>query len=117
MPRSPTSKYRLRIVVLPVARTRNEANNEDVEDWPERGGKPYFASRESLSGGEEIAQGLRQSTGGMSLRIRGRAIPISASDRVKIKATGELYSVTGVSRDDDETIVQIERVTGQETPQ
>ncbi len=115
-----TGRYRLRLVYLPRVLLAAGANNEQAETWPDPPADPvqeYFAARDSLSGGEQIAQGLRQEIGGMRLRIKGRSLPITAADRVKVKVTGELFNVVGVEREYAETVITVERVQQQVTSQ
>jgi hypothetical protein len=49
----------------------------------------------------------------MRVRIRGRAIPVSAADRVVKVATGEAFDVVGVAREKGETVLTCERVRDQ----
>lgn len=115
----PSGRYNLRIVVLARVPDDQTASGEIASTWPEpvAGTQEYFAARDALSGGETIAQGLNNSTGGMRLRIKGQSIAIEAGDRVKKKVTGELFNVSGVWRDDGETFVTVERVVQQTTKQ
>lgn len=101
--------FDLRITILARSLATQAANGEEVESWPDPG-TDYFAARDSVTAGEDIAQGIKQSTGGMRLRIKGRAITVSAADRVKKKATGELFEVVGVAREKEETVLTCERV-------
>lgn len=114
MPRA--GEYDLRITILSRVVGAKGANAEDVETWPGPG-HDYFAARLALSAGETISQGVREGTGGMKLAIRGRAIAVTASDRVQKKATGELYAVTGVWREKEDTVLTCERVRPQSTGQ
>lgn len=88
-------------------------NGEDAQSWPETGAQGYFAARETLTAGEDIMQGINNATGSMKLRIKGRAIPVDAFDRLKVKHTGELFHVVGVFRDGAETVVSVERLRSQ----
>lgn len=108
-------QYDLRVTVLARVLAAQSQNGEEVESWPEPG-TDYFAARDTITAGEDIAQGIRQSTGGMRLRIRGRAITVSASDRLVKKATGEVYDIVGVAREKEDTVLIVERVT-QSLPQ
>lgn len=117
---TPTGQYRIRMSILPVVRAPQGANGEEVESWPDPpagGERSYFAARDELSGGEEIVAGLRQSTGLMKLRIKGRSIPVTDSDRLKNKATGELFNITGVAREYTDTVLTVMRVPQQTTKQ
>lgn len=109
-------RYDLRVVILRRLRGAKQSNGAYAETWPDpdHGTGEYFAARDSLSSGEQIVQGLRNSTGGMRLRIKGRTIPVDARDRLRVKSTGEEYEVTGVHRDGIDTVLAVERVRGQE---
>lgn len=104
--------YNLRVIVIRRVLGEKQANGEDVEDWPEpaAGASEYYAAVDALSAGEIIAQGFRHSLGFMKIRIKGRSIPIDAADRVKKKVTGEIYTVTGVAREDVDTVISCERL-------
>lgn len=119
MAKSRTGAFNLRIVHLPVAYAAQAANGEEVPSWPDPPTilREYYAAREAMSGGEQIVQGLRNSTGGMKLRIKGRSIRMNDADRVKNKYTGEVFHVTGIMRDTDSTILNVERVVQQTTGQ
>lgn len=119
MAKRKTGEFNLRIVHLPVVLTAQAVNGEVVPTWPDPPAtlREYYAARDALSGGEQIVQGLNQSTGAEKWRIKGRAIPMSVSDRLKKKYTGELFNVTGVMRDTAETIINVERVHQQTTKQ
>lgn len=114
-----TGRFDLRIVRLARVLAAQSANGEEVESFPDPtpGSEEYFASREALSGGEQIVQGLRQSMGAMKLRIKGRAIAFDAFDRVKVKHTGEVFAVTSLYRDRADTVLVVERVHQQTTGQ
>jgi head-tail adaptor len=109
---TPLGRYDLRVTILPRKVAAQAGNGEQVESWPGPG-RNYFAARDSITAGEDIAQGIRQSTGGMRVRIRGRAIPVSAADRVVKVATGEVFDVVGVAREKGETVLTCERVRDQ----
>jgi hypothetical protein len=113
--RAKTGEFNLRVVILRYTRGAKQANGEDLETWPDPadGTNEYYAARETLSAGEDIVQGIRNSTGSMKLRIKGRRIPVAAVDRLKVKSTGEVFEVTAVSRDSAETILSVERVRSQ----
>lgn len=113
--RAKTGDYNLRVVVLARVAGAKQANGEVAETWPDpaAGTNEYFAARESLSAGELIVQGMRHATGSMRLRIKGRSITAGASDRLKVKSTGEVFDIVGVSRDAAETILVVERVRSQ----
>jgi head-tail adaptor len=122
MPRkSATGDYRQRVVILARVLAAQGANGEEVESWPDPtpGTNEYQAAEESLTGGETIVQGLRQATGGKRLRIKGRFIAVNAYDRIKVKATGEYFAVTGMYRDlsNGTTVLTVERVHQQTTGQ
>ena len=110
-----TGRYDLRIVIQRRVLGERQGNGEYAETWPDPtpGDAEYFAQRDSLTSGEQIVQGIRNSTGGMRLRIKGRAIPVDANDRVKVKSTGEVYEVSGVHRDGIDTVISVERLRGQ----
>lgn len=102
-------EFDLRVTILPRVLASQSANGEEVESWPGPG-TDYFAARDAVTAGEDISQGIRQSTGGLRLRIKGRAITVSAADRVTKKATGEVFEVVGVAREKAETVLTCERV-------
>jgi head-tail adaptor len=109
---TPLGRYDLRVAIVARVLAAQGGNGEQTETWPGPG-KNYFAARDSVTAGEDIAQGIRQSTGGMRLRIRGRAIPVSAADRVVKATTGEVFEVVGVAREKGETVLTCERVRDQ----
>jgi hypothetical protein len=109
-------EYDLRVTILPRVLGDQATTGAEPESWPEPG-TDYFAARLALSAGETIAQGVREGTGSMKLSIRGRTIGVSAADRLVKKATGEVYAVTGVSRDKTDTVITCERVNPQATGQ
>lgn len=130
-----TGKYDLRVVILRRVLADATDNNEQIPSWPqveqdidiesvdllqppfvldgERDPSEFFACRDSLNSGETIVQGLNQSLGGMRLRIKGRSIPVSAAYRVKVKHTGEMFHVTGVARENADTVLSVERMHSQ----
>lgn len=108
--------YDLRVTILPRVLGTRLPNGEEPESWPGPG-TDYFAARLSLSAGETIAQGVREGTGSMKLSIRGRAIAVNAFDRLEKKATGEVYAITGVWREKEDTVVLCERAHPQSTGQ
>lgn len=114
--RTKAGEYDLRVTILARVLAAALPSGEEVESWPGPGAD-YFAARDTLTAGETIAQGVRQSEGGMKLRIRGRAIPVNAADRLKKKATGELYAITGVWREKEDTVLLCERVQQQAVAQ
>ena len=116
--RFPSGEYTLRIGVYPRVLATQAKNGQEPESWPNEH-KRYSARPENLNSGEQIQQGVSQSTGMRKLRIRGAKIPIAAVDRIKIVQSGEWYNVTAVSRDfdTDDTILSAERVPQQSTPQ
>lgn len=110
-----TGKYRIRVVVLTRSLGLKGANGERAETWPtpSSGTNEYYAARDTLTAGETIAEGIRQTTGMMRLRIKGRAIAVTENDRLKIKATGEVFNVTGVAREFADTVLTVERAAQQ----
>lgn len=118
MAKKKTGDYRIRLQVLPQQLGTVATNNEGIPTWP-NSGQPYSAAKDGLNAGEQLQAGIAASTGSMKLRIKGRAIPVRTVDRIKIVATGEIFNVTGVSRDYDtnDTILNVERVTQQSTGQ
>lgn len=113
--RAKTGEFNLRVVILRRVVGAKQSNGEDLETWPDptAGTNEYYAARETLTAGETIVQGIRNSTGMMKLRIKGRAISASALDRLKVKSTGETFEITGLTRDGAETVLTIERVRSQ----
>ena len=117
--RAKTGRFNLRIRVLRRLPGSKGANGEVGETWPDPGAgvAEYGAARVSMSAGETIVQGIRNSTGSMNLRIKGRAVPVDARDRVKVVSTGELFEVTGCYRDEAETVLTVERLRSQSVQQ
>lgn len=131
--RTPTGRFDLRIVVLRRVQGTPLANNETPETWPDpdveddaaavaaataagAGPKAYYAARDRIGGNEIVAQAIRQSSGSMRLRIKGRAIPIEAVDRIRVVATGKVYQVTSEPlRESAETVIDVEIVIPRET--
>lgn len=111
--RTRTGQYNLRVVILRRILGAKQDNGEDAQSWPETGAKGYYAAREALTAGEDILQGINNATGSMRLRIKGRAIPVDAYDRIKVKHTGELFEISGVSRDGAETVLSVDRLRSQ----
>lgn len=113
-PKYEIGKHRHRVIVCKRTLTANGDNGEDVESWPEPtpGEQEYWSALDSLTPGETIAQGLRQTLDGRRLRLRGRNLPVAAVDRLRMKATGTLYSITAVAFEEVETVVTIEAVAG-----
>lgn len=116
MARARTGQYDLRVTILPCVYAAPGGNNESAPSWPGPG-RDYSASRDTITAGEDIAQGIRQSTGGMRVRIKGGRIAVNAADRVRNKVTGELWEVVGVARERGETVLTLERARSQEAGQ
>lgn len=108
----PAGEYDLRVTIMPRVVGDQKASGEQPDTWPGPG-RDYFAKRDALNAGETITQGIRQATGAMKLRIKGRAIAVQAEDRLRKKATGEWFHITGVARESDDTVVFCERVNPQ----
>jgi head-tail adaptor len=100
-------EYRTRLLHQKRELEPQGANGEEAESFADL--LEYWAVRDQLSGGELITQGLAQNTGGMRLRIRGGSLPISAEDRLKNVVTDEVWRITGVAREDAETVLTCER--------
>lgn len=113
---TPTGQYDLRVTILPRVLATALPNNEQPASWPGPG-RDYFAARDALNAGETIAQGVNQALGSMKLRIKGRAIPVNAYDRLKKKVTGELFHIVGVIRESEDTVILCDRVNPQPTGQ
>lgn len=111
-----TGDYRFRVQILTAVKAAKGDNGEEELSWPDTG-TAYSAARDALTAGETITQGLRQSTGAMKLRIKGRAIPVTTSDRLLMEETDEVFDVTGVEREVYDTVLSVERVAGQTTGQ
>lgn len=109
-----SAAYSVRLVVLRRNLTGlKRANGEDVEEWPEppEGTGRYSARRLALSAGEEIRQGVKESTSFIKLAIRGHKIPVEAVDRVRLEPDGPTYRLTGPPvRERRETILQLESI-------
>ncbi len=117
--RAKTGRYNLRVVILRRAAGAKQPNGEIAETWPDPdpGTSEYFAARESLSAGETITQGVRNATGTLKLRVKGRNIAVDARDRLKVKHSGEVFEVTALSRDEAETVLTAERLKPQSVQQ
>lgn len=85
------AQYWLRIVHCPRVIIRRAETNEGIEDWPE--GKSYTAKPLALNAGEEIRQGVKESSDFLKLEIQGHPA-IEAVDRIKIKSSGRVYRLT-----------------------
>ena len=108
-------QYRYRIVILSRVLAAKNASGEEVESWPDppSGLNEYWAARDTQTAGETITQGLRQTTGSMKLRIKSpgtQGLPIYETDRLRLKTTGVVYAIAGVTREPGETVLDIERV-------
>lgn len=119
MPLVPSGQFTERIVILTANYAAPGANNESTPDWPDPPGgtQTFSAAVESFGAGEVVAQGMNHATGSKRLRIRGLGIPVTTADKVRHKVTGEEFFVNGVARDRYDTIIDVSRVKGQETPQ
>mgnify|MGYP001606427434 CR=1 FL=1 len=119
MKKTVSGKYRFRVVVLVRSLAAPAANGEQVESWPDPGdgSNEYWAARDVLTASETIAQGVRQSSGHMKLRIKGRSIAVTAVDRLRMVATGEVFNVSSVAREVADTVITVERAAQQSTPQ
>jgi head-tail adaptor len=119
MPLESSGRFRKRIVILTVSRAAQGANGEEIGSWPDPdiGTNEYSAAVESFGANEIVAQGQAHAIGSKRLRIRGRSIAVTTADRIRDKVTGEVYAVSSVARDDWDTIIDVERVKGQETAQ
>jgi hypothetical protein len=78
-----TGEYDTRVVVL----TRSQA--------AENSSGEYWAKRVRLTGGEQLAAAVRQTVGTIGLAVQGEA-DVTVYDRIRIKATGVVYSVSDV---------------------
>lgn len=119
MATTPTGRFRLRIVILTEVRAPKGLNSEEVPGWPDppSGENEYYAAVESFGANEVVAQGTNHATGSKRLRIKGRRIAVTTNDHVRDKVTGEEFAVTGVARDDYDTILDVSRWIGQEAGQ
>ena len=118
--RRATGLYNMRVMICArVAGSQSTASGEIPATWPDpaAGTNEYFACQDVLSGGEQIIQGMNQSTGVMRLRIKGRSIAVATEDRLKLKVTGELFHITGVMRENADTVLTCERVFQQTVEQ
>ncbi len=115
----PSGQFRMRIVILRVVRAPKGGNGEEIPEWPDppSGDNEYPAAVEQFAANEVVAQGVNHATGSKRLRIRGRRIAVTTDDHVRDKVTGEEFAVTGVARDDFDTILDVSRWIDQETPQ
>jgi hypothetical protein len=108
-------KFRHRIVILSRVLAPKNATGDEVESWPDppAGQNEYWAARDTQTAGETIADGLRQTTGAMKLRLKSpgtQGLPIYETDRRRMKVTGVVYAIAGVSREPGETVLDVERV-------
>jgi hypothetical protein len=88
----------MRIVHLPrVLDPVRRTNNEPVETWPDpiADSGRYSARPLALNAGEEIRQGVKESTNFLKLEIKGQKIPLKAFDRIRVVASGQLFRIVG----------------------
>lgn len=104
------AEYSLRILIIPRTLTGVKLpSGEDEELWNDDTGKRYSAKRLALNAGEEIRQGVRESSDFMKLEIRGRNVPVEATSRVKLVHNGREYRITAEPiRERRVTILSIE---------
>jgi SPP1 family predicted phage head-tail adaptor len=92
-----TGEYDTRVVVLTRSQAAENSYGERVESWPDpdQGTGEYWAKRVRLTGGEQLAAAVRQTVGTIGLAVQGEA-DVTVYDRIRIKATGVVYSVSDV---------------------
>jgi hypothetical protein len=91
-------EYRDRIAILPRVLAGADAPGEEVDSWPDpRPAREHWARIEA-PGGDESNENPRGSGNSATLRFRTLVV-LAAVDRVRIKETGDVYSVTGVWRE------------------
>lgn len=99
MPRTGAGEYRERVVILTRVLAAADATGEEVESWPDpaEGEGEHWAKIEAPGSGETL-DANRQSYTTMVLRFR-HLVTLEAVDRVRLKATGAEYGVTGIHRE------------------
>lgn len=104
--------HRRRLILCRQVLASPDATREEVATWPDPawGTSEFWASVDSLTAGETIAQGLRQTEESQRLRVC-RGFPGRAVDRVRDKRTGTLFDVRAVSHEDFDTAITLERVS------
>lgn len=108
-----SAAYSLRIKILRRTVGGKLPNGEDETIWPDppAGVGSYSARRLNLNAGEEIRQGVRESSTFLKLELRGRSIPVEAVDRVKLVTSGQIYRLTGPPiRERRHTVINLESV-------
>ena len=88
--------YTERVVILRRTLAAADGTGEQIESWaePEAGSGVHFAKVEASASSESL-DANRQSATTRTLRFR-HAVTLDAVDRVRLKASGEEYAVTGV---------------------
>lgn len=96
--------YTTKLVIQTRSTAAKDSLGEEVESWAD--GAEVWAKREWLSAGESsVDGGLKASGKRARFTIHGKPA-VSMVDCVKIKATGEVFSIDSVLVEDFETIVE-----------
>lgn len=113
-----TGEFRLRVMHLPRILQPQSKSGQEREEWAASGRK-YYVAIEGPNVGEQMLQGVNQSTNIQRWRIKGRKIPIRDVDRMKDVVSGVIYNVTGVGRADDapDTLLTVQQAAQQTAEQ
>lgn len=94
----PARVYQERVAVLPRVLAAADAPGEEVESWPDPvPAQEHWAVIENPTG-FEASDTPKQSNNAMQLRFRHQ-IPLAATDRVRLKDSGDVWCVVGVWRE------------------
>ena len=104
-------RYRFRIVRQVLTQAAADSLGEEQKSWAD--GATYWAGREWQGATEADEAGLFRSGQAVTFYVRG-ANPITEKDRVKLKPSGEVFRVMGVTYrpEENETVITAERWRG-----
>lgn len=98
----PLKLYRDLIEVLPRTLAAADAGGEEVASWPDPTPAQRHWARIESAGGSDSAAAPAGSGAGLQIRFR-HLVTVAAVDRVRVRETGDVYGVTGVWRERDES--------------
>src|SRR5262245_27980087 len=92
-------EYRERVVILTRELATADAVGEEVESWPtpQPLGTGEHYAKFPAAGGAETADAPRGSYGTLTMRFR-HEVPLTAVDKIRLKADARVFSVVGVWR-------------------
>lgn len=108
-----SAEYYIRFRILRRVVTGQLSNGEPDETWPAPadGVDHYSAKPLALNAGEEIRQGVKESTNFLKLQIKGRGIAIEAVDRIELLPSGQVFRLTAAPvRLQRETVITCESI-------